>query len=218
MVVMRNGRPYYPGSIVRRADGTFNVIASDEERLEQIVADLVKTAGLSEAELQTLGDVSRFTPTVDDLEMADDMAEQAMFLGVRMGAKMALSFAGEVFPEEWRQSEYAERLRRWLWSERPTDDEGKEIGWTPNHDTEHPLDTGGNHFAYFQNLSRTGVIGVVVRVFSTLGFTVPVAPGAAGCPREAWCSGPTHRGAVTTTFDELILQAARRSPLWTADG
>ncbi len=217
-VVIRNGRPHYPGTVVRRADGGFNIMASDKGRLDKLIADLVETTELSEAELQQLGDVDRFTPTMNDLQLSDEMAEQAMFLGVRMGAKMALSFAGEVFPEGWRRSEHAQRLRRWLWSDRPTDDEGNEIGWMPNHDLEHPFDAGGNHFVCFLHLSRADEIAVVIRVFSTLGFTVPVAPATAGRPREAWCSGPSHRGPVTTTYDELILEAMRRSPHWTEDG
>lgn len=214
-VVMRGGRPYYPGSIITNADGTQNVMASDRARLNQLLGKHFGYADLTDEELQSIGDVRRFTPTIDDLEISDDLAEQAMFLGVRMGAKMALSFAAEVFPESWRLSEYAERLRGWLWSERPTNDRGHEIAWMPNSDQPHPLDVDGNHFAYFQHVRQGDEIAVVVRVFSALGFAVPVAPDALiGRPRQAWVSGPSHRGDVTTTFDELLLQAARRSPHW----
>lgn len=216
-VTMRGGRPYYPGSAIRRDDGRVNIVASDLDRLRTLVAEVLATAGLSEDERASIGDVERFTPTIEDLTLSDEMAEQVMFLGVRMGAKMALSFAGEVLPEEWRVSEYAERLRRWVWSERPTNEEGKEIGWMPESGTEHPFDSDGKHFACFLNLGRTDEVAVLIRVYSTLGFTVPVAPGGTQRPRAAWLSGPSHRGTVMTTFDELLLQAARRSPYWPAD-
>lgn len=215
-VVVRNGRPFYPGSIAQRDDGSYNIVASDETRLRELLAELTNSNEFAESGQQAVGEIERFTPSVAELDFSDAAAEEAMFLGVRMGAKMALSFAGEVFPERWRHSEHADRLRRWLWSERPANDEGDEIGWMPNHDRELPFDADGNHFACFIALS-SDEIAVVVRVFSTLGFTVPVAPGVGRLPDRAWISGPTHRGPVATTMNSLVLQSMRRSPLWGQD-
>ncbi len=210
-VLMRNGRPYFPGSAIARADGSYNVVASSKERMAALLSEIVG-GQLDPEQLDDALEQARFTPSINELGFSDEIARQTMALGMRMGAKMGLSFAAEALPESWRLSPAADRLRRWLWSDRPADDEGNELGWIPNPELSHPLDHEGKHFVHFGPIDDE--LHVLVRVLSSLGFCVPLGPLDQGLPSIAWASGAEHSGPVVTSYDQLIRDAAERSPLW----
>jgi hypothetical protein len=199
-VVVENGVPRYPGSIAR--DGNkVTIAAATEERADALLARLKRQLA------EEGNEVAEFSRSVrNDHQPRLSRAESTRVTqGVRMGAKLGLAFAAEVYDEGWRQSAEAQRLREWLWSDRPTDADGGLLGWTPYTSEPHPFADPPTHVAYFGPVSDATALTVLV-LGGKLPFTVPVGPSGQR-PQTAWRI-PIDALPERTTFDRLVLAAA----------
>lgn len=205
-VAVTDGIPRYVGSITDEGD-RMSIRAADPARAEELLARVRRRLAADGKE------VSSYVMTHHSATrpMLSKTISVFTSIGVRMGAKLGLAFGSLAYPEEWRTSPEAAQLRGWLWIDEPVLAAAEPVGWMPSlaHDREHPFSDPPNHNVSFWNLDDT-CIAVVVLVFGTLGFTVPVAPMAAGMPHWAWQSGPSHGGSVLTTRDALMLAARDR--------
>lgn len=202
-VVVEDGQPRYPGSILRDGD-RIQIAAGSEERAEELLKRAEQRLAKEgyEIESMTWGAPPHKRPLVKRT------ISDSLTTGVRMGAKLALAFGAEAFDEAWRRSAVAEQLREWLWSEQPTEVGGAPIGWVPAKRHEHPLAQPPNHLAYFYRLR--GAPHLTVLVCGELGFTMAVGPSALPAPKVAWQSGPAFGSKVLTTIDEVLIDAVRR--------
>jgi hypothetical protein len=204
-VVVEDGVPRYPGSIVHDGDRA-TIAASTSERAAELLERL-------KGQLAGEGhEVAEFTQTVRDEHRPwlGRTVSTRVTDGVRMGAKLGLAFAAEVYDEEWRTSPAAERLREWLWSDRPTNADGKLLGWVPNTSEPHPLADPPNHVAYFGPV-RDATALTVLMLGGLLPFTIPVAPPDQRS-QTAWRI-PLEALPEQTTFDRLILAAVQERAL-----
>lgn len=198
-VLVEDGMPRYPGSIVHDGDRV-TIAAGTPERAAALLARLKRQ--LAEEGYR----VAEFAQTVRDghRPRLNRRVSTRVTAGVRMGAKLGLAFAAEVYDEEWRTSPDAERLREWLWSDRPTNANGVPLGWVPNTSEPHPFADPPNHVAFFGPLP--GATALTVLVLGKLPFTIPVA-ALGQRPQTAWRI-PLGALPERTTFDRLVLAAA----------
>lgn len=201
-VVVEDGVPRYPGSIVHGDDG-ISIAAETPERAAELFERLERQLA---REGKKITDYSQKRQTEHRPWLKRKYA-MSMSSGVRMGAKLGLAFAAEAFDEEWRTTAEAEQLRTWLWSDKPTNSQGNALAWVPSTEDEHPFAEPPTHVAHF--LPLEDATALLVLVFGTLGFTVPVAPAGIARPTMAWCLEPGSV-PVVTTFEELLMKAARR--------
>lgn len=201
VVVGDDGRPRYPGSVVRAGD-RITIAAETEARAAELLERVRAQAAASGQEVADWKQERH-----EGTPWLTRTISTSLTVGVRMGAKLGLAFGSEAYPETWRLSAEAAQLREWLWSPHPVNCAGEPIGWMPTRDVEHPFADPPNHVAFF--LSSSSAVLLTVLVYGSIGFTVPVAPPETPASRIAWRSGPAHGGAVVTTFDELMLRVIR---------
>jgi hypothetical protein len=204
-VTVRDGVPQYVGSIKQDGDRV-QITAASQERADELLARVKRRLAAEGKAVQSCTTQRRSGVR----PLLSKELNFSLSVGVRMGAKLGLAFGAEAYPEDWRASAEAAQLREWLWSDEPVSAAGDAIGWQPSlaHDHEHPFSDPPNHTASFWGTGER--IAIVVLVFGTLGFTVPVAPRSAGLPPIAWESGPSHGGSVLTTCEALLLKARDR--------
>lgn len=206
-VVVHGGVPRYTGSIVDDGE-RIRITAPDEARAAEMVERVEKRLAAEgyAGEIQSINR-RRHRPRLSRTITA------SLDSGVRFGAKAALAFAAEAFPEEWRLAPEADQLRAWLWSEDPQSAEGNKLAWLAGGE-EHPYAEPPRHTVFFLDLHDA--VHLVALVFGRLGFAVPVAPLDLGVPTVAWMSGPGHKGAVLTDDDALLGSACERFIVATA--
>lgn len=200
-VVAEDGVPRYPGSIVHDEDGV-SIAADSPERAQELLRRLRRQlADEGQAPADSSQEIrSEHRPWLsrqESISIAD---------GVRMGAKLGLAFAAEAYDEEWRESLEARRLREWLWSDKPRNAGGNLLAWVPNSSEEHPFASPPDHAAFFSPIS--GATALIVLVFGKLPFAIPVAPE--GHQQQTAWRIRLEALPERTTFDELLLTAAKR--------
>lgn len=200
-VIVEDGVPRYPGSIVH-AEDTATIAADTPERARTLLDRLRRQLAKDGQEIAGFSQKVRkeHRPRLSrnlSMSIAD---------GVRMGAKLGLAFGAEAFDEGWRASAEAKQLRAWLWTDQPTTAEGEQLVWLPGTDQEHPFADPPIHTVYFDRLSVGTAL--IVLVFGTLGFALPVAPGSPP-PALAW-KIPLGGLPERTSYDNLMLWAMRK--------
>lgn len=200
-VVAKDGVPHYPGSIVHDGD-QISIAAETPERAQELLERLKRQLA---DEGRSLSDFSQESSSKQRPRLTRRLS-MTMSEGVRMGAKLGLAFAAEVYDEDWRESPEAQRLREWLWSDKPTDGEGNTLAWTPASTENHPFADPPHHLTYFDQ--RPDRAALVVLVFGKLGFTIPLT-GNRRLPNVAW-RVRLEKPPEQTTLDELLLTEVKR--------
>jgi hypothetical protein len=205
-VAVKDGVPRYVGSITQDGDRV-QITAASQDRADELLARVKRRLAVDGKAVLSCTTERRSGVR----PLLSKNITVSLSIGVRMGAKLGLAFGAEAYPEDWRVSPEAAQLREWLWSDGPVSASGRPLGWLPSltHDREHPFSDPPNHTGSFW-IRDDEQIYIVVLVFGTLGFTVPVAPLSAGLPPIAWESGPSHGGSVSTTREALLIKARGR--------
>lgn len=199
-------RPVMGSRIVDLGDGRFQIRAGSEDEAQRLMEKIHRRA-ISEGKKAKLEEVERgeSKPRINaTVVLRPDVWRRA-------SAKIGLGVASIVYPPGWRISTDAQRLRDWMHNRDPSSDDGSVpplIPSTPQPMV--PIARADEHLLFFMQ-ADDGVTYLVVVLFGTEHFSVPVDSGKWPVPDQAWrldWRNPSDGGA--TTWNALLVDAALR--------
>ena len=196
-------RPHLASGITHNEEtGEINIRAGSEEEAERLLGRVRKQARERGEEA-----VIRSWSTTPDRPLVNIPVSTNLVVWRRMAAKIALGFGSVAYPEDWRTSEAADRLRRDL-REEVVDDDGNHMGvYADRIDETHILRRlvePPEHLVCW--LPGSGQ-NMAVILFGELLFGADTEADGFERPAHAWRHDPRSGAqSVETTFDGLMFR------------
>ncbi len=196
-------RPHLASGITYDEEtGEIKIRASSEEEADRLLERVRKHAHERGEEA-----VIRSRSTTHDRPLVNIPVSTDLVVWRRMAAKIALGYGSVGYPEDWRTSEAADRLRRNLRDD-VTDAEGNAMGvFAERIDKAHILRSlvePPEHLVCW--LPGSGQ-NLAVVLFGELLFCVDTKSDGFGTPAHAWRHDPRSGAqSVETTFDGLMFR------------
>ena len=132
-------------------------------------------------------------------------------LWLRMATKLALGAASLVWQDTWLQTAAGARHLATLWSDPPTDRQGRALGTVPTFQpgTFKYLATPPEHLLFFVNNARATTC--VAYLFGSHAVSTDMSREGQPPPGTAWMMDGRGGAPKWTTFDEIATEAAVRA-------
>jgi hypothetical protein len=200
------GRPVMGSRVIDLGDDRTQVRASTMEEAERLLEKVRKKAAAEGKSVE-----------VEPPEHSESQSAIKVLLTIypelwrREAAKIALGVCSVVYPAAWRTSGDAERLREWMDGRDTSMADGKAPPLIPEQiELGIPLASEDEHLIFFKG-SPEGSTYLVVTLFGSLSFGVPVDTTGGAVPNDAWRLDWRHpRRDGRTTRAKILMDAAEK--------